>query len=193
MSDKRVLVGQIGAAHGVRGEVRVKSFTEPAEAIADYGTLLAVRDGGRPDQQRERALTVERLRPADTVLVVKFSEIADRTTVEGLNGMRLYVDRAALPEPEDEETFYHTDLIGLEAIGADGTVHGRIVAVPNFGAGDLLEIQPAAGQTVYLPFTRGFAPTVDIAGGRIVIAPPDGLFGAGDEDEPSAADKGETP
>lgn len=170
MSEKRILVGQVGAAHGIRGEVRVKSFTAPMEAFADYGPL-ASEDGAI-------TLNVQRFRPAETVLVVKFHEVADRNAAEALNGTRLFVDRAALPAPEDEETFYQTDLIGLRAEGEDGTVHGTILAVPDFGAGDLLEIQPPAGSTVYLPFTRAFVPVVDIAGGRVVILPPEGLFAA---------------
>ncbi|MEJ1159781.1 ribosome maturation factor RimM [Prosthecomicrobium sp. N25] len=180
MAEKRILVGQIGAAHGIRGEVRVKSFTEPMEALADYGPL-ASEDGSR-------TLTVQRLRPNDTVLVVKFREVPDRNAAEALNGTRLFVDREALPATDDEETFYHSDLIGLRAEDADGTVHGTILAVANFGAGDLLEIQPPEGSTVYLPFTRAFAPVVDLAGGRVVIAPPEGLFGGGsDEAEPKPA------
>lgn len=168
MSEKRILVGQVGAAHGIRGEVRVKSFTAPMEAIADYGPL-ASEDGAI-------TLNVQRFRPAETVLVVKFREVADRNAAEALNGTRLFVDRAVLPAPEDEETFYQTDLIGLRAEGEDGTVYGTILAVPDFGAGDLLEIQPPAGSTVYLPFTRAYVPVVDIAGGRVVIVPPEGLF-----------------
>lgn len=180
MAPKRILVGQIGAAHGIRGDVRVKSFTEPPEAIADYGPLAS--------EDAAFALTVERLRPADTVLIVKFREVADRNRAEELNGTRLFVDRDALPAPEDEETFYQADLIGLRAEGADGTLYGTILAVPDFGAGDLLEIQPAAGSTVYLPFTKAFAPVVDVAGGRVVIEPPEGLFaGATPDDEAAAA------
>lgn len=174
MVEKRILVGQIGAAHGIRGEVRVKSFTVPMEAIADYGPL-ASEDGAS-------TLEIQRMRNADTVLVVKFKGVEDRNRAETLNGTRLFVDREALPEPEDEETFYQTDLIGLRAEGADGTVYGQVLAVPDFGAGDLLEIQPPEGSTVYLPFTKVFAPAVDLAGGRIVIDPPAGLFGGGEAD-----------
>lgn len=175
MTDKRILVGQIGAAHGVRGEVRVKGFTQPPEAIADYGPLEA-EDGSR-------TFVVDRFRDAGTVLVVKFRGIDDRTTVERFNGTRLFVDRAALPEPDDEETFYHADLIGLDAVDAAGRVYGTVVAVPDFGAGDLLEIRPAEGSTVYLPFTKATVPVVDVAGGKVVIDPPAGLFASEEAEE----------
>lgn len=165
--EDRVLVGHVGAAHGIRGEVRVKSFTEPAAALADYGPLEASK-GGR--------LTVERMRDQGTVLIVKFREIADRTAAERLNGADLFVDRAALPEPEDEETFYHADLIGLVVVDEAGERLGEIVAVPNYGAGDLLEVKPAAGATFLLPFTRACVPVVDVKGGRVIAAPPEGLF-----------------
>lgn len=175
MADRRILVGQVGAAHGIRGEVRVKSFTEPMEAIADYGPL-ASEDG-------RIVLTVQRFRPAETVLVVKFREVEDRNAAEALNGTRLFVDRDALPAPEDEETFYQADLIGLRVETGDGTLLGIVRAVPDFGAGDLLEVQPPEGPSVYLPFTRAFVPVVDIAGGRLVAEPPEGLFAAASETE----------
>ena len=183
MDDRLILVGQIGAAHGIRGEVRVKSFTAPADAIADYGPLTATDRKGR-----STVLTVDRLRDQGNVLVVKFVEVADRTAAEALNGTTLAVDRSALPEPEDEETFYHADLIGLPAVDADGTVHGVVVAIQDFGAGDLLEIAPEGGKSVYLPFTKAFAPTIDLAQGRIVIAPPEGLFGGGSDDAAAEAE-----
>ena len=165
--DDRVLVGQVGAAHGIRGEVRVKSFTDPVEALADYGPLENSK-GGR--------LTIERMRDQGTMLVVKFREIADRTAAEKLNGAELSVDRSALPEPEDEETFYHADLIGLAVVDEADKRLGTIVAVPNFGAGDLLEVKPAEGTSFYLPFTRACVPVVDVKAGRVVATPPEGFF-----------------
>jgi 16S rRNA processing protein RimM len=171
MSEETVAVGQIGAAHGIRGEVRVKSYTEPAGAIADYGPLTVV--GGRGGA---RTLTVERWRDAGTVLVVKFKEIADRNAAELLNGRGLAVARAQLPEPADDDAFYYADLVGLAVVDGDGRALGRVVAVDNFGASDLVEIAPADGPTVYLPFTKQFVPDVDLAAGRIVIVVPDGLF-----------------
>ena len=121
-------------------------------------------------------LTIDRMRDQGTMLVVKFREIADRTAAEKLNGRDLFIDRSALPEPDDEETFYHADLIGLAVVDADGERIGEIVAVPDYGAGDLLEIRPAAGKTFHLPFTRACVPVVDVAGGRVVAVLPEGLL-----------------
>jgi 16S rRNA processing protein RimM len=176
--DDRVLVGQVGAAHGIRGEVRVKSFTDPIDAIADYGPLGSSK-GGR--------LTIDRMRDQGTMLVVKFHEVADRTAAEKLNGAELFVDRSALPETEDEETFYHTDLIGLAVVDEAGKRLGEVVAVPNFGAGDLLEVRPAEGASFYLPFTLACVPVVDVKGGRVVVTPPEGFFR---EEKPEAGEDG---
>jgi 16S rRNA processing protein RimM len=165
-----VTVGQIGAAHGIRGEVRVKSFTEPAGAIAEYGPLTVIGGKGGP-----RELTVQGLRDAGTMLVVKFKEIGDRNAAELLNGRELAVDRSKLPEP-DEDDFYHADLIGLDVVDETGALRGRVVGVDNFGASDLLEIAPPEGPTVYLPFTKQFVPDVDIETGRVTIVVPEGLF-----------------
>lgn len=178
MSDDPILIGRIGAAHGIRGELRVKSFTEPADAIADYGPL---------DAGNGLRLTIDRLRDQGTMLVVKFHEVADRTAAEGLNGRDLFVDRSALPEPEDEETYYHADLVGLDAVDADGKAYGHVVGVPNFGAGDLLEIRPAEGTSFYLPFTRAMVPVVDVKAGRVVIDLPEGFFA---EAKPEAGEDG---
>lgn len=167
MSDEPILVGRIGAAHGIRGEVRVKSFTDPVDAIADYGPLDA-GDGKR--------LTIDRLRDQGTMLVVKFREVADRTAAEALNGRDLFVARSALPELDDEETFYHADLVGLDVVDTAGDLLGHVVAVPNFGAGDLLEIRPVDGALFYLPFTRAMVPVVDVKAGRVTIDPPEGYF-----------------
>ncbi|MDR3495175.1 MAG: ribosome maturation factor RimM [Ancalomicrobiaceae bacterium] len=168
MTDKRILLGRCGAAHGIRGEVRVKPFTDTADGLVDYGPLQ-VEDGSR-------RLTIERMRAADTMAIVKFAGVDDRTAAEALNGLGLYVERSAMPAPGEEDTWYHADLIGLAVENRAGAVIGSVLAVPNFGAGDLLEIQPPTGTSVYLPFTADFVPEVDIAGGRIVIDPPDDLF-----------------
>jgi 16S rRNA processing protein RimM len=180
MSDDLVLVGRIGAAHGIRGEVRVKAFTDPAVAIADYGPLT-LRDG--------RRLTVARLRDQGTMLIVAFREVTDRNAAETLNGLDLHVPRSALPEPEDEETFYHTDLIGLAVVDGSGTELGRIVAVPDFGAGDLLEVRREGRPSFYVPFTRAFVPVVAVKEGRVEVDLPDDFFetkrpeGATDDEE----------
>jgi 16S rRNA processing protein RimM len=178
-TDTTVIVGQIGAAHGIRGEVRVKSFTDPMRALAEYGPLAVTGGKGGP-----RTLTVQGLREAGTVLVVKFREIGDRNAAELLNGRELTVPRAALPEPDDEDDVYLADLIGLQVVDETGAVRGRIAQVENFGASDLLEIAPPDGPTVYLPFTKQFVPALDLAAGRVTIVVPDGLF-----DRPDPAKK----
>ena len=168
MTDKRVLLAVCGAAHGIRGEVRVRTHTGEPAAIADYGPL-ELEDGSR-------RLEIERMRDGDTVLVVKFVGIDDRTAAEALTGQGLYVARDALPATEDDETWYNSDLIGLPVEDMNGLRLGEIVDVVNFGAGDVLEIQPPQGTSVYLSFSAAFVPTVDVAGGRVVIDPPDDLF-----------------
>jgi 16S rRNA processing protein RimM len=168
MTDKRVLLGRCGAAHGIKGEVRVKPFTAEPDGIALYGPL-ELEDGSR-------RLEVERMRDGDTVLIVKFKGVDDRTMAESLNGLGLMVSREAMPETEDDETFYLADLIGLAVEDVTGKPVGEIVNVVDFGAGDLLEIQPPLGTSVYLPFARDFVPTVDMAGRRVIIDPPEDLF-----------------
>jgi len=156
-----VCVAQIGAPHGIRGEVRLRSFIEDPMALAHYGALEA-EDGSR-------ALTLEVLRPAKNSLVARFAGVTDRKAAAELRNVKLYIPRARLPEPEDE-TYYHGDLIGLAVVDPDGAAVGTICGVQNFGAGDLLEIAPASGgPSVLLPFTKALVPAVDIPGGRIVV------------------------
>ena len=158
-------MGRIGAAHGIKGEVRVQSYTEDPLAIMDYGPLETNRAG----------LVIEILeaRTTTNVLVARLKGVADRNAAERLNGVELYADRDLLPEIEDEDDFYHADLIGLAARLEDGTVMGEIVTVPNFGAGDLLELRgPDSGETRFIPFTRLAVPEVNLAGGYVVVVPP---------------------
>ncbi|WP_119461680.1 ribosome maturation factor RimM [Rhodospirillaceae bacterium SYSU D60014] len=167
-AEPRILVGAIAGAHGVRGQVRIKSFTaEPAD-VAAYGPVS--------DESGARRFTLAVIGPAKGGVIARIDGIGDRNAAEALKGMRLYVPRAALPEPE-EEAFYHADLIGLAVDLADGSRFGRVVAVQNYGAGDVLEIQPASGgTTIVAPFTRAVVPLVDIAGRRILLDPPSGLL-----------------
>ena len=165
---ERICVGRIGAAHGTRGEVKLWSFTADPMAVADYGALES-EDG-------TRSFTIEALRPAKDFLVVRFAGVADRTAAEQLRNLELYVARERLPAPEADE-FYHADLVGLAVVDRQGMTLGTVAAVHNFGAGDLIEVQPAhGGMTVMLPFTETIVPMVDVAAGRIVIDPPDGAF-----------------
>jgi 16S rRNA processing protein RimM len=166
----RVCLGQIGAAHGVRGEVRLRSFTSDPAAIADYGPL-ETEDG--------RVLEIEALRPAKDHFVARLSGVRDRDAAGALTNAMLYVPRERLPQTQDPDEFYHADLIGLVAVDRAGKTLGTVVAIHNFGAGDLIEVKPqTGGNTELVPFDLTHVPEVDIAAGRIVVHPPDGLFKA---------------
>ena len=157
-------MAQIGGAHGLRGEVKLKSFTGDPMAVSEYGTLTT-EDGAA-------SFEIEALRPAKGHLVARFRGIEDRGAAERLANVRLFVPRERLPPLEADE-FYHADLIGLSAVKADGSEIGTVVAVHDFGAGDILELAPRGGGTsIMVPFTAAFVPKVDIARGRIVVAPP---------------------
>ena len=159
---ERICVAQIGGAHGIRGEVKLKSFTADPMAVRDYGPLVS-EDGAASFQ-------IEALRPAKGYLVARFRGVDDRNAAERLTHLRLFIPRDRLPPPAADE-FYHADLIGLAA----GTEIGTVVAIHDYGAGDIVELRPSAGgATIMLPFTEAFVPSVDIAGGRIVVVPPDG-------------------
>lgn len=161
---ERVCIAQIGAAHGVRGEVRLRAFTEDPLSVRRYGPLET--DDGR-------RFEIEAVRPAKDMLVARLKGVTDRDAAERLTNLLLYAARDRLPKPDDDE-FYHADLIGLAAVAADGAPFGTVKAVHNFGAGDLLEIEPTAGgATVMLPFTDAVVPMVDIAARRVVIALPE--------------------
>jgi 16S rRNA processing protein RimM len=165
---ERICVARIGAAHGIKGEVKLWSFTADPAAVADYGPLES-EDGAQRFQ-------IEALRPAKDHLVARLSGVRDRDAAQRLTNMRLFVARERLPPPEPDE-FYHADLIGLRAEGRDGAELATIVGIHDFGAGDLLELRPlGASSTVLMPFTAATVPVVDIAGGRIVIDPPQDLF-----------------
>jgi 16S rRNA processing protein RimM len=163
MPDKLVLVGRLAGAFGVKGEVRLAAYTETPAALLAYRDLK--REDGSP------GLTVLSGRVAQSDLIGRVREIATKEEADALKGLRLYVARRALPEPEEDE-FYLTDLIGLAAVTADGEALGKVKSVQDFGAGDILEIEPAIGATWYLPFTREAVPEVDIGGGRIVAVRP---------------------
>ena len=171
-----VCVARIGAAHGVRGAVRLWTFTEDPLAVKDYGPLMT-KDGARQFE-------VTHLREAKDHLVVTLKGVASRDDAERLNGLELYVPRERLPDTDDGE-YYHTDLIGLAAVTSDDRPLGKVIAIHNFGAGDIIEIAPPKGATMLLPFSNAAVPEVDIPGGRVVIALPQEIEGDRDEDEAS--------
>jgi 16S rRNA processing protein RimM len=163
-----ICVARIGAAHGVRGAVKLWTFTEDPLAVQSYGPLMT-KDGARQFE-------IADVREAKDHLVAIFKGVATRNDAEKLNGIELYIPREKLPATDDDE-YYHADLIGLAAVNAASEPLGRIVAIHNFGAGDIIEIAPPKGPTMLLPFTNAVVPTVDLAGGRVVIELPQEIEG----------------
>jgi 16S rRNA processing protein RimM len=170
----QICVARIGAAHGVRGAVKLWTFTEDPFAVTRYGPL-STKDGAR-------SFEVAHAREARDHLVATLKGVTTRNEAERLNGLELYIAREKLPATADDE-YYHADLIGLAAITPGGEPLGKVIAVHNFGAGDIIEIAPPAGPTMLLPFTNAVVPTVDLAGGRVLIELPDEIEG----DDPTAA------
>jgi len=163
MGDKNlVLLGRFGAPHGVRGEIRLQSFTEEPLSIADYGPLY--------DNSGARRFVLKGAREQGReMLVVSVEGVTHREAAQQLTGVELYLPRESLPAPEEDE-FYLADLIGLSVENETGLALGRVIALRNFGAGDILEVLPQeGGETQFYPFTKALAPIVDIAGRRIVV------------------------
>jgi 16S rRNA processing protein RimM len=163
-----ICIARIGAAHGVRGAVKLWTFTEDPFAVKAYGPLLT-KDGAR-------SFEVATAREAKGHLVATLKGIATREEAERLNGVELYIAREKLPAT-DENEYYHADLIGLAAVNATDEPLGRVLAIHNFGAGDIIEIAPPQGATMLLPFTNAVVPTVDLANGRVVIELPQEIEG----------------
>lgn len=173
--DNPVLMAVIGAAHGIKGELRVKSFTGDPMALADYGPLFT-KDG--------RKFAIADIRPGGNVVVVRFKGVNDRNTAEALTNTELFVDRSMLPDDGDQDEFYHADLVGLKVRDDTGAEVGRVTAVQNFGGGDILEIALDGRHEVLVPFTAAAVPEVAIAGGYISIDPAAaGLIDSDDGDE----------
>ena len=181
-ASSRILIGVFGAPHGVRGELRVKAYTGEPMALLDYGPLES-EDGSR-------RFVIEAARPLkDDLIVARLSGVRDRDAAAALTNTKLFVDRSKLPEAEEDE-FYLTDLVGLRVEDSSGALLGTVASVPNYGAGDLLEIAlPESRRTVHLPFTRAFVPEVDIEGGRVIAAPPQGWADEPEKVPPKGAPK----
>jgi 16S rRNA processing protein RimM len=163
-ADRLIALGRFGAPQGVRGEIRVKTYTAEPQAIAAYGPLT--------DEAGARRFVVKAVRPLrDDMIVARVEGVATREAAAALTGVELYARRAQLPPPGPDE-FYCSDLIGLEAVTPEGEALGRVTALLNHGAGDIMEITPGGGETRLLPFTRQVAPQIDFAAGRIVVVPP---------------------
>ncbi|MGO9943167.1 MAG: ribosome maturation factor RimM [Rhodoblastus sp.] len=161
--DDEVLVGVFGAPHGVRGEMRVKSYMQEPMSIASYGAL---------HDSAGREFILAAARPLkDDLLVVRVKGVADRDAAQKLTNVQLYLSREKLPPPDDDE-YYCRDLIGLRAETGEGQLLGTIVDVLNYGAGDILEVAPPAGETLLFPFTRAVVPRVDLEAGIVIVEPP---------------------
>jgi 16S rRNA processing protein RimM len=170
-----ICIARIGAPHGVRGAVKLWTFTEDPLAVKRYGPL-ATKDG-------TRQFEVTHAREAKGHLVATLKGVATREDAERLNGVELYIARDKLPATDTDE-YYHADLIGLAAVSTANEPIGRVIAIHNFGAGDIIEVAPPNGATLLLPFTNAVVPTVDLAGGRVVIELPAEIEG----DNPTDAD-----
>jgi 16S rRNA processing protein RimM len=160
----RICIAQIGAPHGVRGEVRLRSFTEEPASVARYGPLES-EDG----MQR---FIIEALRPAKDHFVARLAGVGTREAAAKLTNTKLFVSRDRLPPVEDADTYYRADLVGLDAVAPDGASLGTVTAVHNFGAGDVIEIKSAQGETLLVPFTETAVPKIDLAARRVVVVPP---------------------
>lgn len=177
-SSPRVCVGAIAGAHGVKGEARIRAFTDDPFDVAAYGEVET------EDGSLRFGLTI--LREAKPgVLIAALEGVAlSREEVQALGGTQLFVHRTALPDPEDEDEFYYSDLIGLAATYRDGKPLGTILAVADYGAGDMLDIKlQDSSKTIVVPFTKAAVPTVDLKAGRVVVDPPAGLLDEGGEDD----------
>jgi 16S rRNA processing protein RimM len=162
---ERVIVAKIGAAHGVRGEVKLWPFTQDPMAVAEYGPLETM-DGAR-------RFEIETVRAAGNHLVARLKGVGDRDAAQALTNTELYVPRDRLPAIDDDGTYYHSDLVGLDAVSEDGAQIGTIHAVHDFGAGAVLEITPLySGDTLMLPFTDATVPKIDLDAKQVVVVPP---------------------
>ncbi|MGI8526384.1 MAG: ribosome maturation factor RimM [Pseudolabrys sp.] len=162
---ERICVARIGAPHGVRGEVKLWPFTQDPTAAGGYG-VLETKDG-------MRTFTIEALRQASDHLVARFKNVNDRNAAAALTNIDLYVPRNRLPAIEEDDTFYHSDLVGLDVVDKDGAQIGTVRALHNFGAGDIIEIMPlGSGEPLMLPFNEIVVPEIDLDKKQVVIVPP---------------------
>jgi 16S rRNA processing protein RimM len=175
----KLVVGQITRPHGIRGEVVVEVTTDRPEVLFVVGAVLAADPataGPGTGADRGKGLQIEALRPHQGRLIVAFADVFDRNAADALRGARLWVDSADIPDPEDPDEFNDFQLIGLDAVDTDGQRLGEVVRIEHGPAADLLVIRLVEGRDALVPFVRAIVPTVDVAGGRVVLTPPEGLF-----------------
>ena len=153
-------MAQIGRAHGLKGEVHAQSFTADPLALTDYGDLT---------DKTGRVFKIAAMRAQGTGLVLRLAGVITREAAEALNGVELMLPRDALPDTGDDDNFYYADLIGLEAVSTDSETLGKILAVHNFGAGDMLELRLTDGKSIFVPFTKAAVPIVSVKYGTVTI------------------------
>ena len=170
--DRLIRLGVISGAHGVRGQVKIRSFTASPEDLTSYGAL---RDAA--GRQYNLRVTSNH----NGTLIASIDGVTDRNAAEALRNIELCIPRSALPDT-DENEYYLEDLVGIAVQHEDGTPYGRVLSVQNYGAGDVVEIRQVSGDEVFFPFTRQTFPVIDIAGGKIVIAPPETVEMPGEAD-----------
>lgn len=176
-NQKFVVMAQIGRAHGLKGEVHAQSFTADPLALTDYGDLT---------DAKRRVFKITGMRAQGTGLVLRLANVTTREAAEALNGVELLLPREALPDTGDDDDFYHADLIGLDGVDASGEILGKILAVHNFGAGDMLEMRFVTGKSGFIPFTKAAVPNVSTASGHVTIDPE--AAGLLSNDEPEAGE-----
>ncbi len=164
--NKPIILGRITGPQGIKGEVKLQSFTADPLDIASYGPL---------DASNGLRLTIKSVKPYKNTLLARIDGVDDRNGAEALRGVELMIDRDRLPEAGEDE-IYHADLIGLSAHDTTGNLLGTVVAVMDFGAGELLELKPAEGKTILVPFNVDTVPDIDLDAGRLTIDPPEGLL-----------------
>jgi 16S rRNA processing protein RimM len=165
---KSVCMAQIMGAHGVRGMVKIKIFADDPHTLVNYGALH--------DEKNQRSFNFLKLHQHGSIWLAEVEGLTDRTEAEKLRGTKLFLDRALLPDIQDEKTYYHVDLIGMTAKTTDGAIVGKVIAVANFGAGDLLDIKPPKGNSFYLPFCDRTVPVVDLDAKEMTVEIPHGLL-----------------
>lgn len=181
----RICVAQIIGSHGVHGRLRVKSFTADPEAVFEYNPLT--------DEAGARSFTLRMTGMGKDHFLVEALGVKGRDAADALKGVKLFVPRDRLPGLEDEDEFYHADLIGMETVteGPEGdAAFGTIKAIHDFGAGDVLELVHVSGKTVFIPFSRAVVPVVNVKSGRVVVDPPVNLFTPARPDPEELAEMG---
>jgi 16S rRNA processing protein RimM len=163
-----LLMAEIAGAHGVKGAVKMKAFGDDPEALADYPPLS--------DAKGEKQFIIKAVTQHSSIWIAEIEGVNDRTAAEKLFGTQLYLSRADLPKLKKKNAYYHADLIGMTALLKDGGTLGTVIAVANFGAGDLLDIKPSKGGSFYVPFTNAVVPDVDLAAKTLTVDPPPGLL-----------------